>query len=48
MANKAGTKGGATDAKVLANLILYENKREEGKSKWVATGCGNRWFTINT
>jgi hypothetical protein len=37
LANKAGTKGGATYAKVPADLILHEKKSEEGKSKWVAT-----------
>ncbi|MFP7409978.1 N-acetylglucosaminidase [Aeromonas veronii] len=37
LANKAGTKGGATYAKVPADLILHEKKTEGGKSKWVAT-----------
>lgn len=37
LANKAGTKGGATYAKVPADLIFYEKKSEEGKFKWVAT-----------
>lgn len=37
LANKAGTKGGATYAKVPADLILHEKKSEGGKSKWVAT-----------
>lgn len=37
LANKAGTKGGATYAKVPADLILHEKKSEEGKSRWVAT-----------
>ncbi|MGL5265857.1 MAG: hypothetical protein ACRC9E_06410, partial [Plesiomonas shigelloides] len=37
LANKAGTKGGATYAKVPADLILHEKKNEEGKFKWVAT-----------
>jgi predicted chitinase len=37
LANKAGTKGGATYAKVPADLILHEKKSEAGKAKWVAT-----------
>lgn len=37
LANKAGTKGGATYAKAPADLILHEKKNEEGKFKWVAT-----------
>lgn len=37
LANKAGTKGGATYAKVPADLIFHEKKNEEGKFKWVAT-----------
>lgn len=37
LANKAGTKGGATYAKVPADLILHEKKSEDGKFKWVAT-----------
>lgn len=37
LANKARTKGGATYAKVPADLILHEKKSEGGKSKWVAT-----------
>jgi GH24 family phage-related lysozyme (muramidase) len=37
LANKAGTKGGATYAKVPADLILHEKKSEEGKSRWVTT-----------
>ncbi|MCX0433359.1 hypothetical protein OD808_21015 [Aeromonas veronii] len=37
LANKAGTKGGATYAKVPADLILHEKKSEAGKAKWMAT-----------
>jgi hypothetical protein len=38
LANKAGTKGGATYAKVPAELALYEKKKQDGKDLWVATG----------
>lgn len=38
LANKAGTKGGATYAKVPAGLILHEKKKQDGKDLWVATG----------
>ncbi|WP_324041222.1 glycoside hydrolase family 19 protein [Aeromonas caviae] len=38
LANKAGTKGGATYAKVPAGLILHEKKKQDGKNLWVATG----------
>ncbi|UJQ38545.1 hypothetical protein L1871_08845 [Aeromonas caviae] len=38
LANKAGTKGGATYAKVSAELVLYEKKKQDGKDLWVATG----------
>ncbi|WP_440893212.1 glycoside hydrolase family 19 protein [Aeromonas dhakensis] len=38
LANKAGTKGGATYAKVLAGLVLHEKKKQEDKDLWVATG----------
>ncbi|MGX5834409.1 hypothetical protein ACWIJ6_09740 [Aeromonas piscicola] len=38
LANKAGTKGGATYAKVPAELVLYEKKKQDGKDLWVATG----------
>ncbi|MGL5090579.1 MAG: hypothetical protein ACRC8B_06540 [Aeromonas sobria] len=37
LANKAGTKGGATYAKVPADVTQHEKKSEEGKSKWVVT-----------
>ena len=37
LANKAETKGGATYAKVPADVILHEKKSEGGQSKWVAT-----------
>ncbi|MGN5262320.1 pesticin C-terminus-like muramidase [Aeromonas hydrophila] len=37
LANKAGTKGGATYAKVPAELVLYEKKKQDGKDLWVAT-----------
>ena len=32
------TKGGATYAKVPAELALYEKKKQDGKDLWVATG----------
>ncbi|BED98659.1 hypothetical protein J4G66_08725 [Aeromonas dhakensis] len=38
LANKAGTKGGTTYAKVPAELFLYEKKKQEDKDIWVATG----------
>lgn len=38
LANKAGTKGGTTYAKVPAELFLYEKKKLEDKDIWVATG----------
>lgn len=38
LANKAGTKGGATYAKVPAELVLHEKKKQDGKDLWVATG----------
>ncbi|MGY6037384.1 hypothetical protein [Aeromonas sp. AE23HZ002T15] len=38
LANKAGTKGGATYAKVSADLVLHEKKKQDGKDQWVATG----------
>ncbi|WP_447829348.1 glycoside hydrolase family 73 protein [Aeromonas salmonicida] len=38
LANKAGTKGGATYAKVPAELVLYEKKKQDGKDLWAATG----------
>ncbi|WP_265437148.1 N-acetylglucosaminidase [Aeromonas media] len=38
MANKAGTKGGAIYAKVPADLVLHEKKKQDGKDCWVATG----------
>lgn len=38
LANKAGTKGGATYAKVPAEIVLYEKKKQDGKDLWVATG----------
>lgn len=38
LANKAGTKGGATYAKVPAELVLHEKKKQDGKELWVATG----------
>ncbi|MDX7857991.1 hypothetical protein SJU92_18505 [Aeromonas caviae] len=38
LANKAGTRGGATYAKVPAELVLYEKKKQDGKDLWVATG----------
>lgn len=38
LANKAGTKGGATYAKVPAGLVLHEKKKQEDKDLWVATG----------
>ncbi|MFB2861878.1 hypothetical protein ACE1BV_00395 [Aeromonas hydrophila] len=37
LANKARTKGGATYAKVPAELVLYEKKKQDGKDLWVAT-----------
>ncbi|MNQ32835.1 Peptidoglycan hydrolase FlgJ [compost metagenome] len=37
MANKAGTKGGAIYAKVPAELVLHEKKKQDGKDLWVAT-----------
>ncbi|MBW3810854.1 glucosaminidase domain-containing protein [Aeromonas hydrophila] len=37
LANKAGTQGGATYAKVPAKLVLYEKKKQDGKDLWVAT-----------
>ncbi|MBV7413181.1 hypothetical protein [Aeromonas sp. sif2433] len=37
LANKAGTKGGATYAKVPADLVLHEKKKQDGKDLWVAT-----------
>lgn len=37
LANKAGTKGGATYAKVPAELVLYEKKKQDDKDLWVAT-----------
>ncbi|MGL6543172.1 hypothetical protein ACSZNU_22110 [Aeromonas hydrophila] len=37
LANKAGTKGGAIYAKVPAELVLYEKKKQDGKDLWVAT-----------
>ncbi|HEA3128759.1 TPA: hypothetical protein RVR73_000034 [Aeromonas hydrophila] len=37
LANKAGTKGGATYGKVPAGLILHEKKKQDGKDLWVAT-----------
>lgn len=36
LANKAGTKGGATYAKVPAELVLYEKKKQDDKDLWVA------------
>lgn len=38
LANKAGTKGGASYAKVPADLVLHEKKKQDGKDFWVATG----------
>ncbi|WP_412840477.1 hypothetical protein, partial [Aeromonas dhakensis] len=38
LANKAGTKGGATYAKVPVGLVLHEKKKQEDKDLWVATG----------
>lgn len=38
LANKAGTKGGTIYAKVPAELLLYEKKKQDGKDLWVATG----------
>lgn len=38
LANKAGTTGGTTYAKVPAELFLYEKKKQEDKDIWVATG----------
>lgn len=37
LANKAGTKGGASYAKVPAGLVLHEKKKQDGKDLWVAT-----------
>ncbi|WP_323902681.1 glycoside hydrolase family 73 protein [Aeromonas hydrophila] len=37
LANKAGTRGGATYAKVPAEIVLYEKKKQDGKDLWVAT-----------
>ncbi|ELI6434411.1 glucosaminidase domain-containing protein [Aeromonas salmonicida subsp. salmonicida] len=37
LANKAGTKGGATYAKVPAELVLHEKKKQDDKDLWVAT-----------
>ncbi|MGY3893812.1 glycoside hydrolase family 19 protein [Aeromonas enterica] len=37
LANKAGTKGGATYAKVPAGLVLHEKKKQDDKDLWVAT-----------
>ncbi|MFB3239742.1 hypothetical protein Q7C15_13285 [Aeromonas salmonicida] len=37
LANKAGTKGGATYAKVPVGLVLHEKKKQDGKDLWVAT-----------
>lgn len=37
LANKAGTKGGAIYAKVPAELVLHEKKKQDGKDLWVAT-----------
>ncbi|WP_434667405.1 glycoside hydrolase family 19 protein [Aeromonas sp. NJAU223] len=38
LANKAGTKGGTVYAKVPAELLLYEKKKQDGKEQWLATG----------
>ncbi|MGY3942911.1 hypothetical protein [Aeromonas tecta] len=38
LANKAGTKGGSTYAKVPADLVLHEKKKQDGKDQWVAIG----------
>ena len=38
LANKANTKGGASYAKVPAELVLHEKKKQDGKDLWVATG----------
>ncbi|MEG3028718.1 MAG: hypothetical protein RR836_21920 [Aeromonas sp.] len=38
LANKAGTKGGTIYAKVPADLVLHEKKKQDGKDQWVATG----------
>ncbi|WP_338887261.1 glycoside hydrolase family protein [Aeromonas rivipollensis] len=38
LANKANTKGGASYAKVPAELVLHEKKTQDGKDLWVATG----------
>ena len=38
LANKAGTKGGTIYAKVPAELLMYEKKKQDGKDLWVATG----------
>jgi hypothetical protein len=38
LANKADTKGGSTYAKVPADLVLHEKKKQDGKDQWVATG----------
>lgn len=38
LANKAGTRGGTTYAKVPAELVLHEKKKQEDKDMWVATG----------
>lgn len=38
LANKAGTKGGASYAKVPADLVLHEKKKQDGIDFWVATG----------
>lgn len=37
LANRAGTKGGTTYAKVPAGLVLHEKKKQEDKDLWVAT-----------
>lgn len=37
LANKANTKGGATYAKVPAELVLYEKQKQDGKDQWVKT-----------
>ncbi|RQM70563.1 hypothetical protein EHZ47_21640 [Aeromonas jandaei] len=42
LANKAETKGGATYAKVPADVILHEKKSEGGQSKWVATATKDK------
>ena len=37
LSNKANTKGGATYAKVPAELVLHEKQKQDGKDQWVKT-----------